>query len=140
MRSVSPDGSVSRTSYADQAVAEVRLANPGNDELDRQSALLERLVADGADEVYDGLVAEDLVASWLADSPHGEIDQATTTLLDVRDALHAVTGRAGERLLLAEQDAVAVALGVPDADALLTKVASAARTVHSAWRWFGSGM
>ncbi len=94
--------------------------------------LLEGDLKEARGGLRDVVVLHALVASWLADSPHGEIDHATTTLLDVRDALHAVTGRAGERLLLAEQDAVAVALGVPDADALLTKVASAARTVsHS---------
>ncbi len=94
--------------------------------------LLEGDLKEARGGLRDVVVLHALVASWLADSPHGEIDHATTTLLDVRDVLHAVTGRAGERLLLAEQDAVAVALGVPDADALLTKVASAARTVsHS---------
>ena len=44
-------------------------------------------------------------------------------LLDVRDALHRVTGRSADRLVLQEQDAVADELvGVPDADALLRAV------------------
>jgi len=53
-----------------------------------------------------------LAASWVTDRPHGEVDAAHERLLDVRDALHAVTGRPVERLLLAEQDAVAVACGL----------------------------
>jgi [protein-PII] uridylyltransferase len=73
-----------------------------------------------------------LATSWVTDRPHGEVDEAHEVLLDVRDALHAVTGRPMERLLLAEQDAVAVAYGVADGDELLARVAAAARTVAHA--------
>jgi [protein-PII] uridylyltransferase len=73
-----------------------------------------------------------LATSWVTDRPHGEVDEAHEVLLDVRDALHAVTGRPMERLLLAEQDAVAVACGVTDADELLARVSAAARTVAQA--------
>jgi [protein-PII] uridylyltransferase len=73
-----------------------------------------------------------LATSWVTDRPHGEVDDAHEVLLDVRDALHAVTGRPMERLLLAEQDAVAVAYGVGDADELLARVSAAARTVAHA--------
>ena len=73
-----------------------------------------------------------LVATWLADVPHAQVEPAAAVLLDVRDALHVVTRRAGERLLLAEQDAVARLLGLPDADALLAEVARAARAVAHA--------
>jgi [protein-PII] uridylyltransferase len=77
----------------------------------------------------DGVVLQALVASWLADAPHGVAGGAYRRLLDVRDGLHAVTGRPGDRLLLPEQDAVAAAMGMPDADALLADVASAARAL-----------
>jgi len=77
----------------------------------------------------DVTVLRALVASWLTDRPHGALDEAHRRLLDVRDVLHAVTGRAGERLLLAEQDAVAVACGLLDADLLLAEVSDAARTI-----------
>ena len=77
----------------------------------------------------DGVVLKALVASWLADAPHETSGPAYRRLLDVRDALHVVTGRHGERLLLAEQDAVAVAMGLPDADALLADVAHAGRSL-----------
>ncbi len=84
----------------------------------------------------DVVVLHALVATWLADLPHGyamsgySVSAATHRLLDVRDALHAVTGKPGERLLLPEQDAVAVALGLDDADELLAVVCEAARTVR----------
>src|SRR4051812_13392120 len=73
-----------------------------------------------------------LATSWVTDRPHGEVDAAHERLLDVRDGLHAVTGRPMERLLLAEQDAVAVACGLADADELLARVSAAARTVAHA--------
>jgi [protein-PII] uridylyltransferase len=73
-----------------------------------------------------------LATSWVTDRPHGEVDDAHEVLLDVRDALHAVTGRPMERLLLAEQDAVAVACGVGDADELLARVSASARTIAHA--------
>lgn len=56
---------------------------------------------------------------------------AADTLLDVRVALHRLTGRAGTQLLLQDQDEVAVRLGLQDADELMTKVAAAGRTI--AW-------
>jgi len=91
--------------------------------------LLEGDLKESRGGLRDAVVLQAVVASWLADAPHALVAAATSRLLDVRDALHAVTGRPGERLLLTEQDAVAVALGVPDADALLAEVAGAARTL-----------
>jgi [protein-PII] uridylyltransferase len=79
-----------------------------------------------------------VAASWVADRPHRDIDDAVRRLGDVRDALHLVTGRAGNRLLLQEQDAVADRLQVADADVLLREVATAASSVTQAaevtWR------
>ncbi|MDE9367875.1 [protein-PII] uridylyltransferase [Luteipulveratus sp. YIM 133132] len=73
-----------------------------------------------------------LTAAWLADRPHGEVDAAYDRLLDVRDALHVVTGRGRDRLGREDQDAVAALLGHPDADAMLTGVVSSARAVSFA--------
>ncbi|WP_336922795.1 [protein-PII] uridylyltransferase [Aquipuribacter sp. SD81] len=71
-----------------------------------------------------------LAASWLTDRPHGRaIDAAHTYLLDVRDALHVVTGRPGDRLVLPEHDAVAAVVGEDDADRLLAHLADAGRGV-----------
>ena len=53
----------------------------------------------------------------------------TRLLLDVRDALHVVTGRGRDRLGREDQDAVAALLGLADADDLLTAVSSAGRHI-----------
>lgn len=47
----------------------------------------------------------------------------------VRDALHGLTGRARDQLLLTEQDAVAAAMGFANADLLMLEVSKAARSV-----------
>ena len=74
-----------------------------------------------------------LAASWLTDRPHDDAIAAShEVLLDVRDALHAVTGRPGDRLGLADQDAVAAVTGDDDADALLARVSGAGRTIAHA--------
>lgn len=91
--------------------------------------LLEGDLKEARGGLRDVVVLQALVATWLADVPHAVVTAAAGRLLDVRDALHTVTGRPGERLLLPEQDAVAAALGLPDADALLAEVAVAARAV-----------
>ncbi|PWJ56390.1 UTP--GlnB (protein PII) uridylyltransferase, GlnD [Quadrisphaera granulorum] len=97
--------------------------------------LLEGDLKEGRGGLRDVVVLRALVASWVADAPHGPhgaVDAAAATLLDIRDGLQAVTGRAGDRLLLPEQDAVAAALGLADADELLARVAGAARAVAHA--------
>src|SRR5438132_2760287 len=50
-------------------------------------------------------------------------------ILDARHALHEVTGRRLDRLVLEEQDEVARALGLLDGDVLLRMLAGAARTI-----------
>ncbi|MFQ6170233.1 [protein-PII] uridylyltransferase [Oryzobacter sp. R7] len=70
-----------------------------------------------------------LAEAWLADRPHGGVDTAHSLLLDVRDAVHVVTGRGRDRLGREDHDAVAALLGHTDADDLLTAVSSAGRTI-----------
>ncbi len=70
-----------------------------------------------------------LTQAWLADRAREGVDEAATTLLDVRDALHVVTGRGRDRLGREDQDAVAALLGHASADDLLTEVANAGRTI-----------
>ncbi|HEV2361908.1 MAG TPA: [protein-PII] uridylyltransferase, partial [Acidimicrobiales bacterium] len=60
-----------------------------------------------------------------------DVAQPAATLLTVRAALHARTGKGGDRLLLQEQDQVAEMLGDADADALMSRVAAAGREI--AW-------
>jgi len=63
---------------------------------------------------------------------------ARQRLLDVRVALHRITGGRSDVLLLQDQDAVAAALGALDADALVADLATSARSVSwiasDAWR------
>jgi [protein-PII] uridylyltransferase len=77
----------------------------------------------------DLVLLDALVASWLVDVPHRKLDAARELLLDVRDALHAVTGRAADRLGPDDQPDVAAALGMTDRTELLRAVSGAARTV-----------
>ncbi|MCZ2524402.1 [protein-PII] uridylyltransferase [Streptomyces sp. HB2AG] len=105
------------------------------------SHLLEPDLKEARGGLRDTTVLRAVAASWIADAPRRGLDEARTALLDVRDALHLATGRAGDRLVLQEQDRVARTLGLPDADALLRRVYGAARTVAYAsdvtWREVG---
>jgi [protein-PII] uridylyltransferase len=84
-------------------------------------------------EAHGGLrdmaVLRALAAAWLTDRPHGAVDRAYQRLLDVRDALHVVTGRGRDRLAHEDHDAVAALLGHPDADEMLTLVSNSARVI-----------
>ena len=46
----------------------------------------------------DATVLKALVATWLVDVPHGELEGCRQALLDVRDALHAAAGRGNDRI------------------------------------------
>jgi len=61
--------------------------------------------------------------------PIERISVAESILANVREALHVVSGRDKDRLLFQEQDKVAEHLGYTDADALMSDVAQAARSV-----------
>ncbi|MGL5930560.1 MAG: [protein-PII] uridylyltransferase, partial [Dermatophilaceae bacterium] len=84
-------------------------------------------------EAHGGLrdmtVLAALAEAWLADRPHGGVDAAHELLLDVRDAVHVVTGRGRDRLARDDHDSVAALLGYDDADELLTAVSTAGRLV-----------
>lgn len=67
----------------------------------------------------------------LFDEDVASVTEAYSTLLDARVELHRRTGRPSNQLVLQEQDAVAAALGLADADELMSRVASAARVI--AW-------
>ncbi|MFF8368362.1 [protein-PII] uridylyltransferase [Streptomyces lydicus] len=103
--------------------------------------LLEPDLKEARGGLRDATALRAVAASWLADAPRGGLEAARTLLLDTRDALHLATGRATDRLSLQEQDQVAEALGLLDADALLRQTYEAARTVSYAadvtWREVG---
>ncbi|MFD8547881.1 [protein-PII] uridylyltransferase [Streptomyces sp. NPDC059649] len=103
--------------------------------------LLEPDLKEARGGLRDATALRAVAASWLADAPRGGLEAARTLLLDTRDALHLTTGRATDRLSLQEQDQVAAALGVSDADALLRRTYEAARTISYAadvtWREVG---
>jgi [protein-PII] uridylyltransferase len=103
--------------------------------------LLEPDLKEARGGLRDATALRAVAASWLADAPHGGLAEARDTLLDVRDALHLTTGRATDRLALQDQDQVAAALGLLDADVLLRQVYESARTLAYAadvtWREVG---
>ncbi|WP_043266306.1 [protein-PII] uridylyltransferase [Streptomyces sp. CT34] len=103
--------------------------------------LLEPDLKEARGGLRDATALRAIAASWLADAPRGGLETARTRLLDTRDALHLTTGRATDRLALQEQDQVAGALGMLDADALLRQTYESARTISYAadvtWREVG---
>ncbi|MFD8364881.1 [protein-PII] uridylyltransferase [Streptomyces hygroscopicus] len=100
--------------------------------------LLEPDLKEARGGLRDATALRAIAASWLADAPREGLDEARRRLLDARDALHLSTGRATDRLALQEQDQVAEALGLLDADALLRQIYESARTISYAsdvtWR------
>ncbi|GAA2732870.1 [protein-PII] uridylyltransferase [Pedococcus aerophilus] len=98
----------------------------------RHGDLAQSLEAD-LKEAHGGLrdmtVLNALVAAWLTDRPHEAVDAAHRVLLDVRDAVHVVTGKGRDRLTREDHDAVAALLGHQDSDDMLTEVATAGRTI-----------
>jgi [protein-PII] uridylyltransferase len=70
-----------------------------------------------------------VAAAWVAPGPGPRVRAAQELILDTRHALHEVTGRPADRLVLQEQDEVARVLELADADALLRHLAGAGRTV-----------
>ncbi|WP_255254041.1 [protein-PII] uridylyltransferase, partial [Streptomyces albidoflavus] len=103
--------------------------------------LLEPDLKEARGGLRDATALRAVAASWLADAPREGLDDARRRLLDVRDALHLTTGRSTDRLALQEQDQVAAALGLLDADTLLRQVYESARTLSYAadvtWREVG---
>jgi [protein-PII] uridylyltransferase len=119
-----------------RAMADRRLPALHELVLDRRQRFGEvsQLVEPDLKESYGGLrdatILKGIAASWVTDVPHGGWQDSVGFLLDVRDALHRVSGRSADRLVMQDQDAVAVELvGVPDADALLRAVYDSARNI-----------
>ncbi|SET65092.1 [protein-PII] uridylyltransferase [Geodermatophilus poikilotrophus] len=97
----------------------------------RQVGELAFLLEPDLKEAYGGLregqVLRAVAAAQLADEPTAEVEQAYALLLDVRDELRRRAGRPSDVLVRQEQRPIAVALGLPDEDALLREVSLAGR-------------
>ncbi|HEY2130487.1 MAG TPA: [protein-PII] uridylyltransferase [Streptosporangiaceae bacterium] len=70
-----------------------------------------------------------IAAAWVAPGPGPRVRAAYESVMDARHALHEITGRPTDRLVLQEQDEVARVLGLLDADALMRHLAGAGRAV-----------
>jgi [protein-PII] uridylyltransferase len=65
--------------------------------------------------IRDATVLKALVATWLVDVPHVELERTRLALLDVRDHVHALAGRATDRVTPEMWDDLAPLLGVAGA-------------------------
>lgn len=75
----------------------------------------------------DATVLKALVASWLVDVPHGELESCRQAMLDVRDALHTAAGRGNDRIAPELWADMAPLLDLPDAAAVQLHVRSLGR-------------
>jgi [protein-PII] uridylyltransferase len=91
--------------------------------------LLEPDLKEARGGLRDANAIHAVAAAWVAPGPGPRVRAAHDFILDTRHALHEVTGRRGDRLVLQEQDEVARVLELADADALLGRLAGAGRTV-----------
>ncbi len=62
----------------------------------------------------DATTLRGLVATWLVDVPHTELEHSRQVLLDVRDLVHGIAGRATDRVVPEMWPELAAALGLPD--------------------------
>lgn len=93
------------------------------------ACLLEPDLKESYGGLREGSVLRAIAASWVADVPHSGWDGALGTLLDLRDALHLVTGRRSDVLAMQEQGAVAAVLGLDGDDAVLRAAYGAGRAI-----------
>jgi [protein-PII] uridylyltransferase len=91
--------------------------------------LLEPDLKEASGGLRDVHAIQAVAAAWVAPAPGPKVRTAYEQILDARHALHEVTGRRVDRLVLEEQDEVAAALGLLDGDVLLRMLAGAGRTV-----------
>ena len=91
--------------------------------------LLEPDLKEARGGLRDANAIHAVAAAWVAPGPGPRVRAAHELILDTRHALHEVTGRRADRLVLQEQDEVARVLELADADALLGCLAGAGRTV-----------
>jgi len=114
-----------RTRLAElQALHEERTARSGE-----LAFLLEPDLKEAKGGLRDAEAIYAVAAAWVAPGPGPRSRAAQEAILDARHALHEVTGRSSDRLVLQEQDEVARVLGLADADTLLCHLAGAGRAI-----------
>ena len=79
--------------------------------------------------IRDATVLKALVATWLVDVPHVELERSRLAMLDVRDAVQALAGRATDRVTPEMWSDLAPLLGVADARAAQVAVRELGRRV-----------
>ncbi len=79
--------------------------------------------------IRDATVLKALVATWLVDVSHADLEPSRLQLLDVRDALHELTGRATDRIAPELWPDLADALGLRDAEAAQRQVREVGRRI-----------
>ncbi|GAA1927853.1 [protein-PII] uridylyltransferase [Nocardioides marmoribigeumensis] len=84
---------------------------------------------ESAGGLRDATMLKALVATWMVDVPHADLERSRLALLDVRDVLHEVAGRAVDRVVPEQWAAVAEALGLPDAAAAQRHVRQLGRRI-----------
>jgi [protein-PII] uridylyltransferase len=77
----------------------------------------------------DATVLKALVATWLVDVSHADLEPSRVQLLDVRDVLHEVAGRASDRVTPELWSDLAVGLGLPDPEAAQRQVREIGRRI-----------
>ena len=86
----------------------------------------------------DATVLNTLVATWLVDVPHGDLERCRLALLDVRDRLHEAAGRATDRVAPEAWSDLAESLGLADELAAQVHVRELGRRIthlsRLAWR------
>jgi [protein-PII] uridylyltransferase len=86
-------------------------------------------VKEAAGGLRDANVLKALVASWLVDVPHVELERTRVALLDVRDLVHAAAGRASDRIAPEMWADLAEGLGVDDENAAQVHVRELGRRI-----------
>ncbi len=90
-------------------------------------------IKESAGGLRDATVLKALVASWLVDVPHADLERCRLQLLDIRDVLQAAAGRATDRVVPELWPALAEGMGLADdqeAQRLLRQIGR--RTAHLA--------
>lgn len=88
--------------------------------------------------IRDATVLKALVATWLVDVPHVELERTRLAMLDVRDVVQGIAGRANDRIAPEQWSDLAEGLGLADARAAQVHVRELGRRTahlsHLTWR------